>query len=152
MPHLDEIPLLPTAGALAAGDKLVFFDGVSGRVATALFSELNALFDLSPRVPTLLSATLDGGSLVLVFSEDVARGAGFTESNVNLEQSVTGATYGVYVSGDGTATWEFLMDDPAVAADVVTLDYATTANGIEDTAGNDLAAIVGFAVTNNTAP
>lgn len=100
--------------------------------------------------PTLQSATVDetGLILTLVFDEAVTVGSGGSGGcQVN---SSDGNMTPAYASGDGTDT--LLYDLPRLAYDdeTLTLDYTQPGDGIEDASGNDLEAISGAAVTNDS--
>jgi len=104
-------------------------------------------------IPTLLSASVDGTALTLTYSEAVTRGAGYSNAHFDLDASTTGSNLGVtYVSGDGTTSHAYTVASAIVNGETVDLDFSGAANSIEDSAGQDLLAIVSQSVTNATAP
>jgi hypothetical protein len=111
-----------------------------------LFQQVDAIFcaalsvEVECAVPTLVSATIVGSVLTLVFSVDVTGSIGFT---IDVDGSNDPLTY---VSGDGTDTLVFNAETDAAEGDEVLLDY---------TPGNvanrecPLVAISDFVVTND---
>lgn len=102
--------------------------------------------------PVIDDATINGNQLVLTFSKPVSTGAGWNTTDLDLDMSTTGSNIAVTSldSGSGTDTWTFTMASAAVSGETVDLDFNGDANSIEDTYGNDLAAIVSQSVTNAT--
>lgn len=92
--------------------------------------------------PTLVSASIDGSTLTLAFSEPVVDGAAaqFTLSSGSLSA----------YSGSGATRTMTVTPAAAFGDPTYTLNY--TPGDIEDTAANALAAISGFVVTNDTDP
>lgn len=96
--------------------------------------------------PIVSSATIDasGNTLTLVFSEDVAVGAG--------------GTVGFSISSGESLTFDTLVDDTItyIISPVVeqtsnpTLAYVQPTDGIESLAGDDLQGFSGLSVTNNS--
>ncbi len=111
-------------------------------------------YEFDETVPTLQSATIGaaGNTLTLVFSEAVSKGAGYADADLDLDCSIAGNNVGVsYTSGDGTTTLVFgITGATAHTADTCNFDFTGDANSLEDGSGNDLAAIVSAAVTNNS--
>lgn len=101
--------------------------------------------------PTLVSATVgvDGVSFTEVYSEAVEAGAdGFvTGFTINTDGAPVTKTY---VSGAGTTTIVYSLDDTVLDVDTLTLDYTQPGDGIKDAAGNLLASFSGAAVTNDS--
>ena len=110
-------------------------------------------FNYGPDVtaPTVSSTTANADALVINYDESVSQGAGYADAGIDVDCSVTGADITVtYVSGNGTSSHTYLLTTPAVESDVCDLDFNGDADSLEDAAGNDLAAIVSGAITNNT--
>lgn len=134
-------------------------------VALADLSAFNTVTDISAingesaslgsdiTAPTLSSATVaaNGTTLTLVFDEAVTRGSGYADADLNLDASTTGSDIGLtYVSGDGTNTFVYTIASEIQSGETVDLDFNGDADSLEDGSGNDLAAIVSGAVTNNS--
>lgn len=101
--------------------------------------------------PALTLATINGTAVSLQFSEIVSQGAGYNDSDFDLDLSIAGNNVALaYVSGNGTNTHLYTAASAAVSGETVDIDFNGDANSIEDAAGNDLAAIVSGAVSNIT--
>ncbi|MDD5095466.1 MAG: hypothetical protein PHV74_13985 [Dehalococcoidia bacterium] len=101
--------------------------------------------DLGPdeTAPTFGSGNIDVNGVVLTvnFAETVSEGAGYADGDWTLACSVTEGLTVAHGTGDGTSTWAFdITGGPIQANEVCTIDWAGTANGVEDGSGNDLAA------------
>ena len=101
--------------------------------------------------PTFDSASIPtaGTSISVVFDENVSQGAGYSDGDFTVSAS-GGAVTLTYSSGDGTTTHVMTTSRTIEAGETVTLSWAGAANGLEDDAGNDLAAFSGESVTNNS--
>jgi hypothetical protein len=88
-----------------------------------------------------------GATLNIVLTESCTAGSGGT-GGVTLSAS-GGAVTATYASGDTTSTWVYNLSRTVNIGETVTWSYST-ADGIEDGAGNDLAAVSGASVTNNS--
>ena len=109
--------------------------------------------------PVLLSATIaaDGKTLTLVFTEvgsDVQQGSGYADADWDID--TTASLYGTqtdialtYVSGNNSNTHIYTLATVVYEDDTVNIDFNGDAHSEEDDEGNDLAAIVSTAVTNN---
>ncbi len=100
--------------------------------------------------PTLSSATVDGTSLVLNYSE--ALDTASTPATTDFTVSVAGTNKtpsDVEVAGSAV-TLTLATADAVTAGQTVTVSYTVGANPIKDLAGNDAAALSTQAVTNNT--
>jgi hypothetical protein len=119
---------------------------------TKIFAIQNSLSgDTTP--PAFSSATIDGTTLVITWSEACTQGGSYNDNQLDLDMSTTGSNIAVtYASGDGTDTWTYTAASAAVNGETVDLDFDGTADSIEDGSGNDLAALTSETVTNNTAP
>ena len=103
--------------------------------------------------PSIVSATINaaGNQLTVVFSEAMTQGAGYQNTDMNLDGSLGGLDIGLtYVSGSGTDTWVFSIATVIRKNETVDLDYNGRPDGIEDVSGNDLAAVASLAVTNDS--
>lgn len=102
--------------------------------------------------PTLTPRFINGNTLVIDFSEPVGVGAGYNDSDFELDMSTTGTNIALtYVSGNGTSVRTYTTASPAVYGETVTLAFNGDLNSLEDAAGNDLVAVLATAVTNTTA-
>jgi len=101
--------------------------------------------------PEFSSATINGTTLVITFTQSVSRGTGYDDTDIDLDMSTTGTNITVtYVSGDGTSQWTYTAASAAVNGETVDLDFNGDADSIENGTGLDLAAVVSGNVTNNT--
>src|SRR5688572_5713798 len=116
-------------------------DGV-GDILSAVFCSLTYLIENAN--PIVLSATVleDGNTVQITFNQPVTGTSGFFFTVDGVERSFT------YQAGDGTAIYEYLLDDaPIVQGEVVLIDY--TPGGVVSVAtGNPLEAFTDFPVTN----
>jgi hypothetical protein len=99
--------------------------------------------------PTVSSATIgtNGTTLTLGMSETVNRNGGV----VDVDCATAGANLtATYSSGSGSNSLVYTLGTTVNSGDTCDLDYNGAANGIEDAAGNDLAAITSQAITNNS--
>ena len=99
--------------------------------------------------PTVSTATIasNGTTLTLAMSETVTR----TGGTFDVDCSTAGANItATYSSGSGSNSLVYTLGTTVNTGDTCNLDYDGAANGIEDGAGNDLAAITDKAVTNNS--
>ena len=127
-----------------SGLDLLSFSGVS---------VVNNAETTPPSIVSIVSASVNaaGNKLTVVFSEAMSKGAGYKDTDINLDGSLGGTDIGLtYVSGSGTNTWAFSIATVIRLGETVNLDYNGRPGGIEDMSGNDLAAVVSMSVTNNS--
>lgn len=168
-------------GAFATGENVTvqFSDGVSLTIAAAkpgastvytatpsvgwgsaltLSSTVQGLFvETDHAAPTLVSAAIDGSTLVLTYSETLdATHVPVKGDFAVLVGAVANAVTGVSVDA-ALKTVTLALSTPVLRTDSVTVSYTapavnnTTANNaIQDTAGNDASALAATLVTNNT--
>lgn len=100
--------------------------------------------------PTLSSASCaaNGVTWTFIFSEAVSFGAGGASGFTATMDS--GAVTFTYSSGSGSTTITFSGSRTVYATETGTLAYTQPGNGVEDSAGNDLATFAGHAVINNS--
>ena len=105
--------------------------------------------------PTLLSASVDGLSVRLVYDEDLDNGStpGGSDFSVSVTDSVTSqpsarSVIGVSVNGRVVA---LTLGAAVRYGDTVTVGYTKGANPIQDLIGNDAADLAGRSAGNNTA-
>lgn len=97
--------------------------------------------------PTVSSRTIPSGgtTAVFVFSEPVVFGAG---GNSGFTFSLSGgAVTATYASGSGSSTLTYSLSRTVSAGETGTVSYTQPGNGIEDTAGNDLATFGATSIT-----
>ena len=85
-----------------------------------------------------------GTLLTVAFSENVSEGGSYSDGDWTLSCSTTSGLTVAHTTGDGTSSWGFSITGGPVqesGTDTCTLDWAGTADGVEDGSGNDLAAI-----------
>lgn len=137
-----------SSGIAVNADTLAVYSSTAGKWLTV---GLTDSLDPTPSFPTLSSATIDGTTLTLTFSEAVTQGFGWLETLFNLDGATMGNDIAVtYSSGDGTSTHIFTSSTAAVESEVINLDFSGASDALEDSGGDDLQAITDFAVTNNT--
>jgi len=108
--------------------------------------------------PVLASATIasNGQTLTLVFTEagsDVNQGSNYNDNEWDIDSTQKGNDIGVtYVSGNGSNTHVYTINQTIYVGDTLNIDFNgnSTADVLEDEAGNDLAAITSGSVTNNS--
>lgn len=101
--------------------------------------------------PTIdAAAVLAAGATIAVgWAEAVSEGASYDNGDWTVTAS-GGAVTVSSVAGDGTASWTLTLSRPLLSGETVTLGWVGTANGMEDAAGNDVAAFSDEPVTNNS--
>ena len=109
-----------------------------------------AITDVDEAAPTLVSAAVNGTSLVLTYSESLA-----TPGPAASAFSVSGATTAAQTPSSAVvsgATVTLTLPTTAAYGQTITVSYAVPGtNPIRDAAGNNAAALTAQAVTNNTA-
>lgn len=101
-----------------------------------------------PEVSVEPTIATDGDSLIIVFSEGVTIGAG---GNGGFTVSLSGGACTLaYASGDGTTSLTYTTSRTIGRNETGTLSYVQPGNGVEDTAGNDLASFSNEAIQNNS--
>jgi hypothetical protein len=106
----------------------------------------------SPVNPSLTSATIsDITTLTLAFNENVTQGAGYADSDWDIDCTTGGNNISIaYSSGDGTTSHVYIISQVIYNGDSCNVDFNGDVNSEEDGDGNDLAAIVSDTVTNNS--
>jgi hypothetical protein len=104
----------------------------------------------SPVNPSLTSATIsDVTTLTLAFNENVTQGAGYADSDWDIDCDDSNISV-AYLSGDGTTSHTYTISQVIYRDESCDIDFDGSANSEEDGDGNDLAAIVSGTVTNNS--
>lgn len=96
-----------------------------------------------------VSVAADGVTWTIVFNQSANEGAAWDVGDFSATGSTAGAIAFSGDTGDGTNTWTLTGDTALVYGETATLDWAGTADGIEDSEGEDLAAFSGRSATNN---
>ena len=100
--------------------------------------------------PTVFSASVDGATLTVGFSETVAT-TGYDNGDFDVDCTTAGSNISANsISGSGS-TRTFTLASSVAYGDTCNLDYTGTTDEIEDSAGNDLATFSDTSVTVNTA-
>lgn len=151
-PDNGDFRLAAGSPAIGAGTDLSasFTDDYAGATRATWDMGAYAYEEAGPDVtaPTATAAIPAAGTtLVLSLSEACTAGEGGPDG-VTLS-ATGGAVTATYASGSGTHSWTYTLSRTVNADETVTWSYAT-ADGIEDAAGNDLAAVTDGAVTNNS--
>ena len=119
----------------------------------AIAHEGAVVFFLDAEAPTLQSATVDGSTLTLAYSETLDNTA--ILSAADFAVTVNGSPVSVLGAGAGQSNVILFVSPAVVAGDTVTVSYTapTDANAakIQDESRNPAASFSGQAVTNNTA-
>jgi hypothetical protein len=119
-------------------------------VAGGYLTDVEGTDSTPPTMSTAVIST-NGVTLTLGYSESVNQGAGYNDSDIDVDCATAGNNIAVtYSSGNGTATHVYTLASPVLSGDTCNIDFNGDANSIEDGAGNDLAAIVSGAVTNSS--
>lgn len=130
----------PSTDKEAADDQLV--DGINiGMYDPAYYGGADVT------APTVYSQTIPSGgtTIVFTFSEPVRYGAG---GNGGFALTLSGgAVTAAYLSGDSSSTLTYSLSRTVSTGETGTFTYTQPGNGIEDTAGNDLASITSTAIT-----
>lgn len=117
------------------------------------FSGVNVVNNSGTPPASIVSATINaaGNQLTVVFSEAMSQGAGYQNTDINLDGSLGGTGIGLtYVSGSGTDMWVFSIATVIRLGETVDLNYNGRPDGIENVSGNDLAAVISMAVPNGS--
>lgn len=122
----------------------------AGNVGTATEVTLG---QIDSTAPVLTSASINGKTLVLQYSEagnlDPLTSPLLSNYTVKVGGQAVGATQAVYDASAKTVT--LTLQNSVASTDTVTVDYTpSTVRPLQDTAGNDAAALTGAAVTNAT--
>jgi hypothetical protein len=139
-------------------------DGVHDTLTTYIWEYLGnqipaeiygAAEDVTP--PTLSSFTIQAGgtTAIAAFNESVTHGAGSTGG---WTSSLSGGACTItYASGAPGTTLTYNLGRTVYKGETGTIAYTQPGNGVEDSAGNDLATVASLSITNsstqdNTAP
>ncbi len=98
--------------------------------------------------PTIISASINGATLTVTWSEALNETDALTPNNFIILPSFDSGSTAVAVGSVVTVTFA----TPVIAGQTITLDYYEQAgpNTVKDLAGNKAGGVLGFAVTNNT--
>jgi uncharacterized protein YmfQ (DUF2313 family) len=148
-------PVYARAGSARAGDPIRTWGEYMLECAMRALNpaHLELLFSYIPAIsipePTSASVDETGRYLTLVANVAINRGAGFQNADFVLDGSLSGAGIGVmYVSGDNSTTFVFLIEQALFTGETVTLDFTGGANSIENGNGDDMDVFADFPVTN----
>lgn len=151
-------PVYARAGSARAGDPIRSWGAAmlecAMRALNPAHLELLFAYIAAASIPEILSASVDetGRYLTLVPNVAISRGAGFQNSDFILDGSLSGSGIGaMYVSGDNSTTFVFLIEPALFSGETVTLDFTGGANSIENGNGDDMDVFADFPVTNMSA-
>lgn len=153
-------PDYSTSRTIEAGETCtVSFNGDANSLEDAVGNDVAAFTDESvtnnssgdETAPQYSSSSIPtaGTSISVVFDENINRGGSYSDGDWTVSAS-GGAVTLTYSSGDGTTTLVLGTSRTIEAGETVTIAWAGTADGLEDDAGNDLAAVSARSVTNNS--
>lgn len=102
--------------------------------------------------PSLVSVTVgaNGTTTTVVFDQAATRGAGWNNGDMDLDAVISNNVL-TYVSGDGSTSWTMTAASTINSGETVNFDFNGDANSVENGAGEDMAAVVDYPVTNNSA-
>lgn len=104
--------------------------------------------DTTPPTVSTVTISSDGVTWTLACSETVSVGSG---GNGGFTTSMSGGSVTLtYSSGSGSSSLVYTGSRTVGVGETGTLSYTQPGNGIEDSAGNDLATFAGKAVSNNS--
>lgn len=136
--------LVPVGTAISATEMLVRIERPSV-IASTDCPDVSA--------PTLSSVTIgpDGLTTTLLFDEAVTQGAGYNDSDFDVDCGTGGNDILLtYSSGDGSDTHVYALASTINTSDTCNLDFNGDADSVEDSVGNDLAAIDSMAMVNDS--
>ena len=165
---------LTLASAVSAGDTVTVSYSVPtsnpvqdliGTDAAAFTDEAVTNVTADTTAPTVVSATVNGASLVIAFSEDLAAAGSLANESFTVRRTPLGGVEATFALSAGTPPLirgdevTLTLASAVSAGDTVTVSYAVPAtnnnNRLEDANGNDAVAFTndaaGPAVTNATA-
>ena len=148
---------LTLASAVSVGDAVTLdyavgtnpIQDAAGNAAAALTNQSVTNDTGDTTAPTLSSATVDGTSLVLTYSENLDTNS--TPAATDFTVMVAGSTATVSAVAVSGKTVTLTLTSPAGHGDTASLDYTVGTNPIQDAAGNAAAALTNQSVTNDTA-
>jgi len=143
---LDSTAIADIGNKLDTISSAATLDDISGAQKTALEDTT---------APVIASATVDGTTLVLTYTEATKLDATNAPAASDFTVASNGSSVEITsVTVDSTAkTVTLTLGTAVVNGDAVTISYADSSSGvnaIQDAAGNDAAALNNFDVTNNT--
>ena len=132
---------------VAAGSTIALVDDLDSTCAGATIC---SGYSLPPTLSTAVIAS-NGTTLTLSFDTAVYDGSAYADAHWDIDASTGGDDISLtYVEGKDTSTWVFTSATTILSGETVNIDFDGTANSVENSAGNDLAAIVSTSVTNNS--
>ena len=162
---------LTLASAVSAGDTVTVSYSVPtsnpvqdliGTDAAAFTDEAVTNVTADTTAPTVVSATVNGASLVIAFSEDLAAAGSLANESFTVRRTPLGGVEATFALSAGTPPLirgdevTLTLASAVSAGDTVTVSYAVPAtnnnNRLEDANGNDAVAFTNEAVTNATPP
>ena len=140
---------------LSASNDVAVVQDLAGNDA-ASFSNINVLNNTpDSAAPTLLSATVTGNQLTLLFSETLNSNSGYLPALTNMTVNAAGVAVGIVSGSLNGSTATLTLSNAVNADDYVTFNYSAPNNAsntqtFQDLSGNGLLSIANFSVSNLT--
>ena len=140
---------------LSASNDVAVVQDLAGNDA-ASFSNINVLNNTpDSAAPTLLSATVTGNQLTLLFSETLNSNSGYLPALTNMTVNAAGVAVGIVSGSLNGSTATLTLSNAVNADDYVTFNYsapnnASNTQAFQDLSGNGLLSIANFSVSNLT--
>ena len=140
---------------LSASNDVAVVQDLAGNDA-ASFSNINVLNNTpDSTAPTLLSATVTGNQLTLLFSETLNSNSGYLPALTNMTVNAAGVAVGIVSGSLNGSTATLTLSNAVNADDYVTFNYsapnnASNTQAFQDLSGNGLLSIANFSVSNLT--
>ena len=140
---------------LSASNDVAVVQDLAGNDA-ASFSHINVLNNTpDSAAPTLLSATVTGNQLTLLFSETLNSNSGYLPALTNMTVNAAGVAVGIVSGSLNGSTATLTLSNAVNADDYVTFNYSAPNNAsntqtFQDLSGNALLSIANFNVSNLT--
>ena len=140
---------------LSASNDVAVVQDLAGNDA-ASFSHINVLNNTpDSTAPTLLSATVTGNQLALLFSETLNSNSGYLPALTNMTVNAAGVAVGIVSGSLNGSTATLTLSNAVNADDYVTFNYSAPNNAsntqtFQDLSGNALLSIANFNVSNLT--
>ena len=140
---------------LSSGNDVAVAQDLAGN-DVASFSNINVLNNTpDTTAPTLLSATVTDNKLTLLFSETLNSNSSYLPALTSMSVNVAGSVANISSGSISGSTVTLTLTNSVNAGDYVTFNYtdpssANDTQAFQDLAGNDVATIVSFNVSNLT--
>ena len=103
-----------------------------------------------PQFSTAVIAST-GTTITVTFDTDAYDGASYADAHWDVDCDTAGDDVALtYVSGKDSSAWVFTLGTTILSGEACHIDFDGTANSMENSVGDDMAALVSGAVTNNS--